>query len=102
VSDHITAAVTRAQAAHSKARRVLRSLSKTEWLALAFTLLAAALWWRAIEAPDDDYRLLPGLTLSQRMERVIEENNRAGCALDPVWCRSFLRRLLTKPRITRN
>jgi hypothetical protein len=102
VPGHITAAVTQAQAAHSTAWRVLRSVSKTEWLALAFTLLAAALWWRAIEAPDDDYRPLPGLTLSQRMERVIEANNRAGCALDPVWCRSFLRRLLTKPRSARN
>lgn len=29
----------------------LRSVSKTEWLALAFTLLAAVLWWVSIEMP---------------------------------------------------
>jgi len=84
------------------ARSGFRSVSKTEWLALAFVLLAAALWWKAIQVPDEDYRPQPTLTLSQRMERAIQANNRVGCALDPVWCRSFLRRLLTKPRSARN
>jgi hypothetical protein len=30
----------------------MRSVSKTEWLALAFTLLSAVLWWVSIEMPD--------------------------------------------------
>ena len=32
----------------------LRSVSKTEWLALAFVLLAAVLWLVSIEIPDQD------------------------------------------------
>jgi hypothetical protein len=32
----------------------LRSVSKTEWLALAFALLSAILWWVSIEMPDQD------------------------------------------------
>ena len=32
----------------------LRSVSKTEWLALAFTLLGAVLWWVSIEMPDQN------------------------------------------------
>ncbi len=32
----------------------LRSVSKTEWLALAFTLLSAVLWWVSIEMPDQN------------------------------------------------
>ena len=30
----------------------LRSVSKTEWLALALTVLSAVLWWVSIEMPD--------------------------------------------------
>ena len=32
----------------------LRSVSKTEWLALAFALLSAILWWVSIEMPDQN------------------------------------------------
>jgi len=32
----------------------LRSVSKTEWLALAFTLLSAVLWWVYIKKPDQN------------------------------------------------
>jgi hypothetical protein len=31
-----------------------RSMSKTEWLALAFTLLGAVLWWVSIQMPDQN------------------------------------------------
>src|SRR5260370_40178502 len=32
----------------------LRSVSKTEWLVLAFTLLAVVLWWMSIRMPDQN------------------------------------------------
>jgi hypothetical protein len=32
----------------------LRYVSKTEWLALAFVLLSAILWWVSIEMPDQN------------------------------------------------
>ena len=32
----------------------LRSVSKTEWLALTFTLLSVVLWWISIEVPDQN------------------------------------------------
>ena len=37
-----------------KACSGFRSVSKTEWLALAFVLLSAILWWVSIEMPDQN------------------------------------------------